>query len=56
MQDHIHTGFVQLAITTAFVIVAIQVLRGSAVWLSARDNDLAVSAGKVLGALTTFSK
>lgn len=56
MQDHIHTGFVQLAITTAFVIVAIHVLRGTAVWLADRDNDFAQSSGRVLGGLVTFSK
>lgn len=56
MQDHIHTGFVQLAITTAFVIVAIHVLRGTAVWLSDQGNDVAQSAGRVMGALVTFSK
>jgi hypothetical protein len=55
MQDHLHTGFVQLAITTGFVIVAIHILRAGAVWLSARDSDLAQSSGKIIGSLVTFS-
>jgi len=55
MQDHLHTGFVQLAITTGFVIVAIHVLRASAVWLAARDGEFAQSSGRVIGSLVTFS-
>jgi hypothetical protein len=55
MQDHLHTGFTQLAITTAFVIVAIHVLRASAGWLAARDGALAQSTGKTIGSLVTFT-
>lgn len=55
MQDHLHTGFVQLAITTAFVIVAIHALRFGATWLTSQDNDLAQSSGRIIGSLVTFS-
>lgn len=55
MQNHLHTGFVELAITTGFVLVAIHVLRAAGVWLSARDSDMAQTSGKIIGSLTTFS-
>lgn len=55
VQDHLHTGFTQLAITTAFVLVTIHILRASAGWLAAQDGAMAQSAGKTIGSLVTFT-
>lgn len=53
MQEHVHTGFVNVLFAGISAIVVIQVIRLLAAQLVA--NPATEGAGKTIGALVTFS-
>jgi hypothetical protein len=55
MNDHLHTGFLQLFIGAMATIVIIHAIRMTATYLASQENAAAQSAGKVLGGVVTFS-